>query len=53
MTCPPVPAITVKLPCYAGYNQIAMWPSPHLVRKDNPSEFLTLLNFRASPAMDY
>ena len=32
MTCPPVPAITVKLPC-------AMWPSPHFVRKDNPSGF--------------
>ena len=31
MAYPPVPVIRVMLPCYAEYNQFAMWPSPHLV----------------------
>ena len=46
MACLPLPAIRVKLPCYAGYNHIAMWPSPHLVStKDAIKGFFILFTF--------
>ena len=46
MACPPVP-IRVMLPCYAEYNQFAMWPSPHLVcSKDIINIFFMPINFQ-------
>ena len=49
----PVSGSVVRLPCYDGFTQFAIWPSPQLVSLEEINQYIFCSISRAFPATDF